>query len=587
MSPGSAILSVYYSICIAVVLSSSASAQTFTDRTDLLHADPAAEEGIPFGASSVDFDGDGLVDIYQKSRLYRNTGEGGFVDVFPDSELDEGNQPFGAIFGDYDDDGLLDVFFMDLLPPSHLFGNDGDGSFTRTDQTTNLETDEVNIQGSVWLDSDNDGDLDLFVGGDGDPDVLFENNEGASFSNADQFNGLMVERGVYGVAASDFDRDGDIDIYVSACRLNDIEASSNLMWINDGGTFHTAEIGVEDDGLGWGTVWFDYDNDGWTDLFVSNDRVGFSDRSETNILYHNNGDGTFENVTESAGVGGGPDERGFSAAAADFDNDGWVDLYVLNYSDATDEVYTDNLYRNAGDGTFTDVFQSAGLSDTGSGAVTVADYDEDGYVDIFLGSSDGGVLYMNDGGSNHWLEISLRGTTANRFGVGSRIDLFREGELWQTREISAGDGMTSQNNALMAHFGLADVTHVDSLQVSWPGGDIDHFYDISVDRHVTITQGAVSIDVEPIPVSDQLQLRAWPNPFDHQVNLTFKSGASGSSDVRIFDLLGREIRTLSSETGSAIWDGTDASGSNVSPGMYLIRITTDDRTRSRTVIRTH
>ena len=555
-----------------VCLAGSADAQTFTERSDLLPSDGSNISSAVLGASSADINGDGRIDIYQSDRLYVNMGESGFVDAYEQSGLDQGEAAFGAIFGDYDNDGLLDVFFEDLIAPSNLFRQLAPGSFLLADSRTGVDTEDVPIQGSIWLDYNNDGRLDLFVGGDGATDVLFRNVTGSTFENANQFLGLEIERGVYGAAAADFDRDGDLDIYVAACRPSNPEVSRNMLWRNDNGTFVEANLGVDDTGDSWGTVWLDFDNDGWMDLFVVNSASGQS-QSGYNSLFWNDRQGGFADVGGSAGVAGGEADYGYNVAAADFDNDGWTDLYVVNSNNQPDL-----LYRNLGGTRFDDVFEASGVGD-GTYGFTVGDYDDDGYVDIFHGTAEGGRLFINDGGSNNWLKVLLRGVQANRFGIGARVELFEGGQIAQVREITAGEGMTSQHHGLLAHFGLGQDTIVDSVVVRWPGGNVDVVHDVTANQHLVVTEGNPPTSTEnPLSVLEET-VQPFPNPFRDQVTISFTLREPAHVNLFVTDLLGRRVVTLLNESEGmgehrVQWNGRASTDVPVAPGVYLVRLVT-------------
>ncbi|MDX1430453.1 MAG: CRTAC1 family protein, partial [Rhodothermales bacterium] len=461
-----------------VTLTSSALAQTFTDASSGL--DNSTRTQRPLGASAIDLDQDGWVDIYQRGRLYMNQGGLAFLDELSTSGLQEGTAPFGAVFGDYTGDGLPDAFLIDLNGDSRLFRAAGDGTFEWTNAQAGVTTQGVSVQGSLWFDYDLDGRLDLFVGGDGQQDLLFRNVDGTVFEDASSLVEVATPRNDYGVAAADFDRDGDVDVYVGACNIADPAFSENILWINQDGSFLQVASGVEDDRESWGVSWLDYDNDGWLDLFVLTGLSTNDGRSGQNRLYRNNGLGFFEDRALVAGVAGGDTIFGLSAAAADFDNDGWIDLYVVNIRGNRHQ-----LFRNNGDGTFTDVFADSGLIEVGGTAASAADFNNDGWIDIYVGTDDGGRLFLNDGGSNHRLTVSTRGILSNRLGIGARIELYTAG-MQQVREITAGDGMTSQNHSFMAHFGIGTATTIDSVLVRWPSGIVDRIVDPPVDAHLVV-----------------------------------------------------------------------------------------------------
>ncbi len=480
-------LAVFY--CLPLI----SQAQTFRDASDLL---PPASDLVPLGASIVDINNDGKADIYRNGGLYVQQADGSFLDMHEQMGLDEEDGiVFGGIFGDYDADGFLDLFFMDLLAPSKLYKNRAGLGFVQTNDATGI-LDQQPVQGSLWTDFNQDGQIDLFVGIDGGISNLFLNSEDHVFTNISDVAGIDY-RAVYGVAAADFDRDGDTDIFLTQCFATDgSDTADNVLYRLENGSFRNVsqEMGIVDDQPSWGTVWIDYNNDGWLDIFTANLYwLPNGSDSGLNTLYRNNNGLSFTDVSAEAGVQGPSNGNNIGTSAADFDNDGWVDLIVADRAGIPTQ-----FYRNKGDGTFEDIADSLGVTLQSSQAVSVGDFNNDGWIDILLPFPNREQLLLNQGGDYHYIKISTRGTTANLFGIGARIDLYASG-MHQVREITAGDGMTSQNHNLTAHFGLADQTLIDSLVVRWPGGQVDRLENIPADQEITIVQG-IGINNPPTPI---------------------------------------------------------------------------------------
>ncbi len=451
--------------------------QTFSDRSDLL--DPVTSNGA-IGASAVDFNNDGLVDLYHPGRIYLNTGSG-YVDILVSTEIIEGEAVFGAAFGDYNNDGYPDILFEDLAADSRLYRNNRDQTFTLFNAQANLLV-RAPAQGAAWADFNNDGLLDLYVNNDLGENQLFKNIGNDQFEDISLSAGVEAVGNSYGTSWGDYNNDGYPDIFIATCNIDPLNSIKHLLRNNGDETFTDVNViaGVNDSLASWGTVWLDYDNDGDLDLYTVN--TAHLPRPATNRLYRNNNNGTFTNVSIAANVDGQDTEDSFGVSAADFDNDGWIDIYVANTSQAS------RLYRNNRNGTFTDIASVAGLSGIRTQAVAVADMNNDGWIDIFLPDFLGNQLWYNDGGSNNWLKVETRGTGGNYHGISSRVEVYI-GTLHQIREVAAGDGFCSQNLDLGVHFGLAGAIKVDTLIIRWPGGVVDRYYNVDVNQELTVVQG--------------------------------------------------------------------------------------------------
>ncbi len=301
--------------------------------------------------------------------------------------------------------------------------------------------------------------------------------------------------------AADYDNDGDLDIYVANNRGGYDEYPIKDNWPNrlyrnnSDGTFTdvAAEAGVRDESNSKGCCFGDYDNDGDLDLYVGNDE-------SPNKLYRNNGDGTFTDVTFQAGVAEPMGTHG--VVLADFDNDGWLDIYAAGGSYIPErhqfcvhQDHPDILFHNNGDGTFTDITHSAGINSNNplTSGVTVGDYDNDGDLDIFLANSiyqgsyeSASVLLKNNGNNNHWLHFKLIGRKSNRSAIGARVKLIA-GDLAQIREVEGGHGCGSQNS-LTVEFGLGKRNAVDEVIIRWPSQIIQKLKNVPIDRLLIIEE---------------------------------------------------------------------------------------------------
>jgi enediyne biosynthesis protein E4 len=357
---------------------------------------------------------------------------------------------------------------------------------------------------------DNDGFLDLFLtdfgNGNGARNLLFHNNGDGTFSKIT--NGPVVTDVGLGYATSwvDYDDDGFPDLLVIN---NFLSNSHNFLYHNNGdGTFariltNAIAKDVWPGGADFG-AWGDYDNDGLLDLFVL-DRNGARNR-----LYHNNGNGAFTNVASGPELN--PPSRGWSYSCAwgDYDNDGYLDLFVVNYGG------NNALFHNNCDGTFTQVSQDPATQHSDGGTCQFVDYDNDGFLDLFLSGGEPGplphLLYHNNGNGNAWLEVKCVGTVANRSAIGTKVRVratIGGKTFWQGRAIAQGQ-------PLVAHFGLGDATSVDTLRIEWPSRTVQEFHNVTPKQILTVTEPPrlLATITNGTP---QFFLRAWPGmQFDIQ-----------------------------------------------------------------------
>jgi len=471
------------------------------------------------GVAWIDFDNDGLPDLFFANGadlahgkpspgnvLYRNLGNGKFEDVTKKAGV-AGNGMFatGVTVGDYDNDGFLDVFVTGYNS-RQLFHNNGDGTFTDV-------TAKAGVAGggwsssAAWVDYDRDGYLDLFVARyldydihnapycgykqegyrmycdpqqfDGVPAQLFHNNHDGTFTDVSVKAGIANRAGKgLGVVVGDIDLDGWPDIFVT----ND--GVRNFLYRNKSdGTFqditYTAGTGFDMNGkamAGMGTEIADFDGDGLPDIFLT----AFS--REYNTLFRNLGKLQFEDVTLKAGLQSGFLTLAFGTKLFDYDNDGSLDIFCTN-GHVTDNVelydpqlsykQSDLLYQNIGGGKFKDVSAESGpafrIKHVGRGAA-VADFDNDGDLDIVIADCGGpALLYRNDGGNrNHWLAIKARGRESNRFGLGSKVRV-TAGGVTQYREINPSGSYLSTSD-MRLYVGLGKETVARRLEIEWPRG---------------------------------------------------------------------------------------------------------------------
>ena len=486
------------------------------------------------GSVMEDFDADGDLDLMASSwglrdqlRLFLNNGDGTFDDATIEAGLEGIVSGLNLVHADYDNDGFPDVFVLrgawhNTPRINSLLRSNGDGSFTDVTEAAGLLEGRP-TQTAAWGDYDNDGDVDLFVGNESTglnryPCQLFRNNGDGTFTDVAVQAGIGVVGFVKAVAWGDYDNDGRLDLYLS--RLGE----SNLLFHNEGSSASgewsfrdvTATAGVEQPIFSFPTWFFDYDNDGWLDLFVSGrdsalgdfaaEHLGLTHNSEHPRLYHNQGDGTFADVTDAAGLD--TILLAMGSNYGDLDNDGFLDLYIGTGSPGYDWLVPNRALRNVGGAQFEDVTAAGGFGYLQKGhGVSFGDIDHDGDQDLYIvlgGAVEGdvaqNVLLLNPGHGNAWITLRLRGTESNRLAIGARIKLevvTPDG----SREIHAtvGSGGSFGASTLQQEVGLGNATMIQQLTVAWPGSERrDTYRDVPINRIVLLREGQA--DVQPVPV---------------------------------------------------------------------------------------
>lgn len=457
-----------------------------------LSAGPAGH-GDSRSANIVNFDADSLLDIFisngpqvtEVDILYQNINGSILLPISTDPLVTTSGSSVGASWADFDNDGDDDVFVSTWWGQQNLFfRNDGDGSFTQI-VSGPIVAENTFSESGAWADFDGDGDVDLYVcNSDGDlRNHLYRNDGGGSFTKlGGQHVTDETANSRVGVWG-DYDNDGDADIFVA----NESNQLNRLYQNNGDGTFTRILSGdiFFDGGSSFGASWGDYDNDNDLDLFVAN--WG----NEDNFLYTNNGDGTFTKVTSDTVVNDG----GYSVGSAwgDVDNDGDLDLFVGNsFGPGT---LVDFLYYNNGDGTFTRAADPPiGTYSGWTYGCAMGDIDSDGDLDIVAarcqGASETNILYQNGGTTNHWLAVRCIGDISNRSSIGARVRVkaIIDGQpVWQMREITSQSGYAGQSD-IAAWFGLGDATQADSVEIVWPSGVRYVLESIAADQRLDVEE---------------------------------------------------------------------------------------------------
>jgi hypothetical protein len=526
-----------------------------------------------------DYDGDGDLDLFQPgsgnpSILYMNDvlGDSGkFVDVSAQGVLvDEvGSYAQGAIWLDYDNDGNLDLLSVD--GGLQLYKNDG-ATFTHVSVQTGLSAVDDAVQ--LWMvtagDFDRDGDLDLALagadqgaGGTALPTRLLKNDDGLFTDVADAIIGFELILESWNPTWVDVNNDGYLDLWMPTLRT---AAEGCALLFNRNGTeleFMPQDVTALEAKSAIQSSWADYDNDGDMDLFLtpySGDADGVSK------FFLNNG-GTFVDIaTDLALDQAWTDCRGTDWG--DFDNDGDVDLLVGHNGELQ------QLFRNDG-GSFVEVGADIGVdSDVNFRSLMFLDYDNDGFLDIFFSSSDGKLLLHNGGNANHWIGIKPQGngTTNNTAAIGARVRVV-SGDLVQIRDIQAGStgGMTNGN--MWAHFGLGEATTVDSVIIRWPNGLVSEVTGLAVDQYHTLSQTALDLpDVQTAVARNFALHQNYPNPFNPVTTIAFTIPVRSDVRIELVNTLGETIKIIASGSYAAGVHAVNFDGSDLASGLYFYKL---------------
>jgi hypothetical protein len=497
--------------------SKTATVTTFTDVTLQAGLPGFGELNSSWCVSWADYDGDKFIDIITLghvqdltgsiSQLWHNNGDGTFTDVTFQAGLDPHNgDAHGACWGDFDNDRLVDLFVSkgtmksDPIDYDDLWHNNGDGTFTNVAHAAGVESLGHRNRGSCAIDYDNDSNLDILNTSfqrptGGGENLLFHNNGDLTFTDVAAAAGLQrpdIENRT--ACWADFNGDGLIDVFITQI---------DALYKNNGdGTFAnvTVAAGIIDasDDV-QAAAWGDYDADGYPDLYVTRglegsekaEGGGDGDSQVPNILYHNNGDGTFTDVTTQTGTSNVNGALGVQWE--DYDNDGNLDLYIVNTGKGTGTP--NRLFHNNGDGTFTDMASEAGVGakipGNGRGSdATFGDYDNDGFPDLIVDNGGGTtvgsyILFHNNGNSNGWLKVVLKGTRSNRSGMGAKLRLV-EGGKTQHRQYFGQHYMGQ--DYIPIHFGLGQATSVGSLTIQWPRGTSQTLHNIAANQTITVVE---------------------------------------------------------------------------------------------------
>ena len=535
----------------------------------------------------------------------------------------------GVSFADFNNDGWDDITYATEDGAQIYFFENNNGVFNLV--TLNGISNTYKTKQVIWIDYDNDGDKDLFVTAIEGVNEFYRNDGGMNFTNISSTIGFFqTDLFTYGTSFGDIDNDGDLDAFISN-RTSTEQNQRNYLYRNDEGTFvditQSSGIPIEDEEgnensqLSFCTMFFDYNKDGFQDIYLANDKT-----DNINRLYKNLGNGTFEDV--SVASGSGIAVNAMTTTLGDYNNDGWFDIYITN-TQSSQAGNGNVLLKNNGDGTFTNVAEETGttFNSLAWGAVFL-DADNDTLLDLYVsGGFDGSIgsflsaaFYhqQNDGifvipqnigfendtrksfsnaigdinndgkpdiivcndtennflwenkttNTNNWLKVKLEGVTTNRDGIGNTIEIFINGRS-QYRYTLAGEGYISQNS-YHEFFGLGEATEVDYVKVTWTGTNTeDIIYDVNANQSITIKEGIGVLTSNDIQTNSLFSL--YPNPSNDGV---FKLSVNNnkSNTLKVYDLAGRLILKIKN-----LKDKDQFSLNHCKKGIYLAKVSSDHK----------
>ncbi|MEM6800167.1 MAG: FG-GAP-like repeat-containing protein [Bacteroidota bacterium] len=542
-----------------------------------------------------------------------------FIDMTTPNDFDVKGQNRGVAIADFNNDGWEDIYISSLSGPNLLYENKGNFEFEEVGERFGLDSSEPTYA-SLWFDMDNDGDQDLFLVNFFKPNILFR-NEGDSFTDVSKAYGIESSGNPKSILTIDYDQDGYLDVYIAQSLL------SNILWRNEGGKGFrdvTAEARIRDIGRSLGAVALDYDLDGDQDLFQTRDGI------DKNLLFQNNGDGSFSEI--SAELALDFDGLGMGADIADLNGDLYPDIYLTNLfenklyisqpgqayleqseragvddigmgwstfffdcnNDGRQDIYLANdsrfgvngispipnrMYVNQGD------IQFSSGSDFGaeqnvlaSFGAAAADFDQDGRLDIVIsnnGRLDGNQLFRNGSPAANYIAFECRGFRSNRDAIGTRVVLFA-GDKLLTDFVRAGSGFVSQGSKRL-HFGLGNTAKVDSIQIFWPSGIKQVVRNPEVNKLNRIEEKIAT----PIDGISEKSIYLFPNPLEvgSQLSLMTNFGESIQA-VGLYTLEGKEFPLIAEMRGSEFLLELPA---NLTPGIYLIKLLSGDRVISEKI----
>ena len=521
----------------------------------------------------VDMNGDGLDDLVSIQSSNINLliqSEGGFDEINISTDQADYTPSWSMAAGDFDRNGYNDLLYGGGSGVTFMKANNDGTSYSEISGN-----EYVFSQRSNFVDINNDGHLDAFVCHDVQPTVYYINdgNGNLQFFQGPNQDGVPSgiggveyelaaypgpqEGGNYGSVWIDFDNDRDIDLFIAKCRGGDIQWKYNELWRNNGdGTFsniaditgwynsfypdggHDNSSNLGDPVQTWSSAWGDFDNDGNMDVYVGASAGGDGGHK----LMQNNGDGTFTDRTDGAGVENAP--YGIENDSGDFNNDGYIDIFSNG-----------SILLNNGDFTFT--IYEGGVPGPGA----IGDANNDGFLDVFNGSN----LYQNNSNGNNWLKVVTIGTTSNINGIGARIEISSASIGTQIRDVRSGTGFRYMGS-LNTYFGLGEDTNITTLTIYWPSGTVDTFNNVNVNEPLVVTEGQ-TLGTE---ISTLDQISVFPNPASEFVVIKSDYNLQDAI-ISLFDLNGKRVLNFKNSNNNNLVDI-----SMLSAGEYVLRIISSD-----------
>ncbi len=517
----------------------------------------------------VDLNGDFLDDVVSISssniNVHYQLASGGFSMSNITTTSADFQPSWSLAVGDFDRNGYNDLLYGGYPGVTFMKANNSGTAYTEISGS-----EFVFSQRSNFIDINNDGHLDAFVCHDIQANVYYINDGSGNLvfhqgpsTNIPNGIGTVPGGGNYATVWIDYDNDRDMDMFIAKCRGGSTTISTNELWRNDGngvfinvadsnGWYNTtySDVGHNNDSnLGdnvqtWSAAWADFDNDGDMDVYVGASSTTNGDSK----LMRNNGDGTFTDVTSGSGVLAA--QLGVENAPADFDNDGYVDILTNN-----------NILFNNGDFTFTNYTNNMAPS----GAI--GDANNDGFLDVFRS----GNIHINNTNTNNWIKINTVGTVSNINGIGARVEIMTPAGK-QIRDVRSGEGFEFMSS-LNTHFGIGSETTIESITIYWPSGIVDYIPGPTINTTVNIVEGSV-LSVEDETLVD---VSIYPNPVENI--LTIESSVDLTNKIAtVFDLNGKRVLNQKLTTNTL-------KVSSLESGIYFLRLESEGKSIKRKFIK--